>query len=162
MKNVKVQLIRNATVKLDYAGQSFLIDPMLSAKESFMSFVEQGKDLNPTIDLPIKAEEVVEGINAVLLTHAHPDHLDPKAIEVLPKDISLIGQIADKEALSKMPFSNVTLVEEKVEYQGITVTPNQWSAWTRGLIRSFGNRFRIYLTSRESTYSLYYWRLSIG
>lgn len=34
---VEVQLIRNATVKIDFSGTTFLVDPMLSAKGSFQA-----------------------------------------------------------------------------------------------------------------------------
>jgi len=121
MEKVNIQLIRNASLKLNYAGKTILVDPMLSAKESLMSFVQPDKNLNPIIDLPISAEDVIDGVDAVLLTHAHPDHLDPKAIEILPKNIPFFVQIADKEALSKTPFQNITLVENKSEYDGISI-----------------------------------------
>jgi L-ascorbate metabolism protein UlaG (beta-lactamase superfamily) len=121
MEKVNIQLIRNASLKLNYAGKTILVDPMISAKESFMSFVQSDKNLNPVIDLPISAEDVIGGVDAVLLTHAHPDHLDPKAIEILPKNIPFFAQVADKEALSKTPFQNITLVDTKSEYDGISI-----------------------------------------
>jgi len=121
MEKVNIQLIRNATLKLNYGGKTLLLDPMLSPKKSFMSFVEPDKNLNPIIDLPISVDEVIDGVNAVLLTHAHPDHLDPKAVEALPKDIPFFAQIADKEPLSQMPFENVSLIDDKVMYDGISI-----------------------------------------
>ncbi|WP_287965409.1 hypothetical protein [Diaphorobacter sp.] len=35
---VQVQQIRNATVKIDFSGTTFLVDPMLSAKGGFPGF----------------------------------------------------------------------------------------------------------------------------
>lgn len=138
MRKVEIQLIRNATLKLNYAGKTILVDPMLSAKHSFMSFVEQGKDLNPTLDLPVSAGEVVKGIDAVLLTHAYPDHLDPKAVEVLPKEIPFFAQVADKEAVEKMPFQQLTLVEDEAKYDEITITRTNGKHGPKELLEVLG------------------------
>ncbi|MCT4646978.1 MAG: MBL fold metallo-hydrolase [Carboxylicivirga sp.] len=121
MEKVNIQLIRNATLKLNYGGKTLLLDPMLSPKQSFMSFVVPDINLTPTIDMPVSVDEVVNGVDAVLLTHAHPDHLDPAAVEALPKDILFFAQIADKEPLSQMPFSNVSLINDKEMYDGISI-----------------------------------------
>lgn len=122
MEKVNIQLIRNATLRLNYGGKTILLDPMLSAKKSFMSFVVPDKNLNPTVDLPVSIDQVIDGVDVVLLTHAHPDHLDPKAIEVLPKDIPFFAQVADKNALSQTPFTNITLVDSKQTFEGISIT----------------------------------------
>ncbi|MDC1105199.1 MBL fold metallo-hydrolase [Prolixibacteraceae bacterium] len=121
MKKVDIQLIRNATLKLNYAGKTLLVDPMLSEKNSFMSFVQPDKNLNPTINLPVDAEEVIDGVDAVLLTHAHPDHLDQKAMEMLPKNITLFAQQADRESLKAAPFTNIDFIETEARYDDITI-----------------------------------------
>lgn len=36
--SVEVQLVRNATLKVDFSGTTFLVDPMLSAKGEFPGF----------------------------------------------------------------------------------------------------------------------------
>ena len=52
---VKFQQIRNATIKIDYAGTTFLIDPMLSAKGTWPGFPGTINDdlTNPLVDLPV-------------------------------------------------------------------------------------------------------------
>ena len=42
---------------------------------------------NPTVPLPLPAEEVVRGVDGVLVTHRHQDHLDDRAKELLPRDV---------------------------------------------------------------------------
>ena len=54
---MKIQLIRNATMKLTYAGRTILTDPMLSPKGDFKAFA--GIARNPTIELPFQKEEIV-------------------------------------------------------------------------------------------------------
>ena len=45
---MKIQLIRNATMKITYAGRTILSDPMLAPKGDFKSFA--GIARNPTIE----------------------------------------------------------------------------------------------------------------
>ena len=62
---MKIQLIRNATMKITYAGRTFLTDPMLSTKGDFEAFA--GIAPNPTIELPFQIEDIIKGIESVLL-----------------------------------------------------------------------------------------------
>lgn len=120
-KSVDIQLIRNATLKLNYNGKTFLIDPSLSPKNSFTSFVVQGKNLNPTIDLTLPIDEITKGIEAVLVSHTHADHFDEGAKKHLDPNLPLFGQPYDKEVFEKSPFKNVTLIENEQLYQGTTI-----------------------------------------
>ena len=78
---MKFQLIRNATIRLEYAGITILIDPMLGSKHSFGSF--GGIEDNPTVDMPISASDVLEKIDLLLVSHLHEDHFDAKAQEIV-------------------------------------------------------------------------------
>jgi L-ascorbate metabolism protein UlaG (beta-lactamase superfamily) len=49
--------------------------------------------------LPRPAEEVVAGVDAVLLTHVHGDHWDATARELLPRDVPVFCQPHDAERL---------------------------------------------------------------
>lgn len=122
MKKVEVQQIRNATLKINYAGKTILVDPVLGSKNSFMSFVDPGKNLNPTVDLPVSINEVSEGVDFVLVTHGHPDHFDPKAIEVLNKELPIYTQPADVVSIKTNAFLNVNPVEDKVQIGNITLS----------------------------------------
>ena len=96
---MEIQLIRNATMKITYAGKTFLTDPMLSPKDEFHPFA--GKARNPTVELPLTNDEILEGIESVLVTHTHPDHFDPAAGKTLPKELPVFCQPGDKAQLAE-------------------------------------------------------------
>ncbi|WP_196892070.1 MBL fold metallo-hydrolase [Aureivirga marina] len=122
MKKVDIQLIRNATLKINYNEKTLLVDPSLSSKESFMSFVVPNENLNPTIDLKLSVEEIVTGVEAVLVTHTHVDHLDEGAKNALSPTIPLFAQPIDKQTFEEQtPFTNVNYVEDSSNYHGITI-----------------------------------------
>jgi len=121
LETIDIQLIRNATLKLNYNGKMFLVDPSLSPKNSFMSFVVPNKNLNPTIDLPMSVEEITKDVEAILVTHTHLDHFDEGAKEHLNPNLPLFGQPFDKEVFEKSPFKNVTLIENKNSFKGVTI-----------------------------------------
>lgn len=120
-KQVDIQLIRNATLRLDYNGKTYLVDPSLSPKNSFMSFVVPNKNLNPTIDLPLPINEITKGLDAILVTHTHLDHFDEGAKEFLNHDLPLFGQPFDKEKLEQSPFNKVSIIETQTEFKGTTI-----------------------------------------
>lgn len=88
LATVEYQFYRNATAKLHYAGLTFLLDPMLSAKGELPSFA--GIAPNPTVELPVPVAEIIADIDAVIVSHLHEDHFDDAAAAVLAKDIPLI------------------------------------------------------------------------
>ncbi|MDN7243874.1 MBL fold metallo-hydrolase [Planococcus shenhongbingii] len=111
-----IQQIRNATVTVEYGGQKFLIDPMFSKKGAFESFgPAERDDRNPIVELPMAVEEILEGVDAVIVTHTHEDHFDDAAKEQLPKDMKLFMQDeADAEMAKESGFTNVEVMEEGV------------------------------------------------
>ena len=72
------RLIRNATLRLGYGGVDFLIDPMLGVRHTIRPMGDSS-DRNPTVDLPCSIDEVLGGIDAVIVSHLHPDHFDEAA-----------------------------------------------------------------------------------
>ncbi len=120
-KPVDIQFIRNATLKINHNGKTFLVDPSLSAKNSFMSFVIPNKNLNPTVDLPLPIKQITNGLDAILVTHTHLDHFDTAAKKYINPNIPLFGQPFDKGVFEKSPFKNVSLIENKEEFKGTTI-----------------------------------------
>ncbi|MHC2572396.1 hypothetical protein [Rhizobium leguminosarum] len=58
---MKLQLIRNATLKLDYAGRTVLIDPYFAPKHSQPSFA--GRSPNPLVELPVSIDRILDGVD---------------------------------------------------------------------------------------------------
>ena len=100
---VRLTLVRNATLLVELAGKRLLVDPMLDDAGSRPP-VENTKDpvANPTVPLPFPAEEVVRGVDAVVVTHRHRDHLDTRAEELLPRDVPVFCQPEDEEPLRQL------------------------------------------------------------
>ena len=95
---MKIRLIRSATLRLEYAGLRFVIDPYLAAKHSRPSFA--GRSPNPLVDLPCSPRDVIAGIDLAIISHLHSDHFDPAAQELLPKDTPLLCQPGDEARTS--------------------------------------------------------------
>jgi L-ascorbate metabolism protein UlaG (beta-lactamase superfamily) len=62
-KKPTLQLVRNATLLIEYAGKRILVDPMLSPKGAIESWA--GIQRNPTVELKMPAEEIVKGVDLV-------------------------------------------------------------------------------------------------
>ncbi len=117
---MQIQLIRNATLRLQYAGLQLLTDPYLAARYSRPSFT--GKSPNPLVELPIPPEEVIAGVDAVLVSHLHSDHFDPAARDLLPKNTLILCQAGDESQLAVMGFQQVTAIVDSLLWRGITIT----------------------------------------
>jgi len=63
--------------------------------------------------------EVLAGVDAILITHTHRDHLDEAAVRQLPKQVPLFCQPPDQEKLLQHGFEQVIAVEEQGEWKGI-------------------------------------------
>lgn len=107
------QQIRNATITITYAGKKFLIDPWLVKKGTFPPAPAISQESNPTVDLPMPIDEIINGIDAVIVTHLHPDHFDEVAANVIPKSTKLFAQNEeDAEAFISFGFKNVEVLSE--------------------------------------------------
>jgi L-ascorbate metabolism protein UlaG (beta-lactamase superfamily) len=125
-QEMSIQQIRNATVTVEYGGQKFLIDPMFSNKGEFDPFLPaERNDRNPIVELPISVEEILDGVDAVIITHTHEDHFDQAAKEQLPKDIKMFMQDEEDAELAKeLGFTNIEVMQEGVgiNFNGVELT----------------------------------------
>lgn len=109
----EVTQIRNATVKINYGGKVFLVDPMFTPKDAYKGFKGTlNSHLNwPRVELPFSTNEILKDVDAVIITHTHLDHLDETAIKAIPKDILMFSQDEkDKAYLEKSGFKNVKIM----------------------------------------------------
>ena len=121
-EDVQLQQIRNATVKITYADTTFLVDPMLAKKGAYPGFENTYRSelRNPLVDLPLSAEGVIAGVDAVIVTHTHLDHWDDAAQQMLPKDVPLFVQnAADAETIRAQGFRDVRILSGHAEFGGV-------------------------------------------
>ncbi len=118
---MRVTLVRSATVLLELQGRRILVDPMLDDVGTRPPVEQTANPVrNPTAPLPIPAEEVVRNLDAVVVTHRHRDHLDARAVELLPRDVPVFCQPADEEALRELGF-DARAVSESLDWDGIAI-----------------------------------------
>ena len=123
---MKLQQIRNAALRISYAGKIFLTDPWLAGKGAMGTiastpfrcrYPEQEHLPMPLCDLPMPVEKVLEGVDACIVTHVHPDHIDMAADgtvgAMLPKNMPVFVQSdADAAVLRRSGFARVELLSE--------------------------------------------------
>ncbi|MBC8988446.1 MBL fold metallo-hydrolase [Pedobacter sp. N36a] len=114
-----LQLVRNATLIIEYGGKKILVDPMLSQKGAIESWA--GIQKNPTVDLIMPVNEIVKDVDLVLVTHTHDDHFDKAASKILDKSIELLHQPADKEFFEKEGFKNAAVLKDNMLWNDISI-----------------------------------------
>ncbi|KAG0308488.1 hypothetical protein BGZ97_013365 [Linnemannia gamsii] len=124
-QSVKIQLIRNASLKITCGDKVFLVDPMLAKKGAYPGFEGTFRShlRNPMIDLPMPVEDVMEGVDAVIVSHTHLDHWDEAAQELLRKDLPLFAQDeADAQIIRGQGFTDVRILGADVIFEGVHLT----------------------------------------
>lgn len=120
---MRLRLIRHATLIVEYCGHRLLVDPMLDGAGARPAIQNSPNPRNnPLVGLPMPAEEIIEGVEAVLVTHTHSDHWDETAARALLKDIALFGQIEDQQKFRGQGFLRVQPITSSVNWNGIEIT----------------------------------------
>ncbi|GMG73309.1 MBL fold metallo-hydrolase [Priestia megaterium] len=119
---MQINQIRNATIIVEYANKKFLIDPMLAEKGTYPPFPNSARQdqKNPVVSLPTSVENIIEDIDAVIVTHLHLDHFDEAAQRILPKDIKMFVQNEeDATEVRNAGFQNVEVLQEDTVFEDI-------------------------------------------
>ncbi|MFB9990952.1 MBL fold metallo-hydrolase [Deinococcus oregonensis] len=121
---MNIQQIRNATLKLEYAGNTFLIDPMLAEQGAYPGL--QGAPNshlgNPTVGLVVPVDELT-AVDAVIVTHTHFDHWDDVAKDVLLKHLPVFVQHeADAQLIRSSGFTDVRVLTNTTEFKGVALS----------------------------------------
>src|SRR3954467_1223307 len=103
---MNLQLIRNATLRLHYAGQVILIDPYFAAQYSLPSYT--GKSPNPMVELPVPIEAILQDVTLVIVSHLHSDHFDTVAQQSVAKGLPLFCQPGNEDFIRGKGFQQVT------------------------------------------------------
>ena len=120
-EKVTIRLIRNATLRIRYAGKEILLDPMLAEKGTLQSAL--GVYKTPRVHLTMPMNEITNGVDMVLLTHNHIDHYDPTVKQHLPQDILFLTQPQDKGNIMQDGFTTVS-------YTHLTLPTNRQNDWS--------------------------------
>lgn len=108
---MQITYIGHATLLLEVAGARILTDPNFELK--------LGRFL-PRVTAPGLALESLETLDAMLLTHAHADHLSFKSLDRLPRDIPLYAPPAVARWLARKGYSHAVPLDagEQIELAG--------------------------------------------
>ena len=119
---MKITQVRNATIIVEYNETKFLIDPWLGPKDYMEGFESalNSQIRQPRVELPFEIEKTVD-VDAVILTHFHPDHFDEYAVNALNKDIKFFVQSQkDLEIIKSYGFKNLeVMTQQGIDYKNI-------------------------------------------
>jgi L-ascorbate metabolism protein UlaG (beta-lactamase superfamily) len=133
---MQLQLIRNATLKLAYGGATILVDPYFAPKHSLPSFT--GRSHNPMVELPVPVEEILDGVELVVVSHLHTDHFDAVAKEIVPKHWPLICQPGNESTIRQAGFTDVTPLTGEITWRGIRITRCEGNHGTGAVLDKMG------------------------
>lgn len=122
---MKIEQIRSATIRIEYAGKNFLVDPWLAPKNAmgplrgFALTNSAIKDIKmPMCDLPKSVDRILSGIDFYIVTHVHPDHIDMNADaktggKPLRKDTPVLVQDEnDAMFMKRSGFTKIEIMKE--------------------------------------------------
>ena len=121
---MKITEVRNATLRLDFGGVRFLIDPMLAEQGAYPGFEGTANShlRNPLVPLPLPVDEILD-VDAVVVTHTHPDHWDEAAQALLPKSLPIFAQNEqDAGLIRSVGFADVRLLTEATGFNGVSLS----------------------------------------
>ena len=121
---MKITQVRSATIIVEYNNTKFLIDPWLMPKDYMPGFdiAINSETRQPRVELPFEIKKIVD-VDAVIITHIHPDHWDEFAEKALNKNIKVFVQSdIDKDYVISKGFTNVETVSESgTKFNGTTL-----------------------------------------
>ena len=136
----KLTQVRNATLRIDYGGVRFLVDPLLAEKGAYPGFEGTANShlRNPLVPLPMPLEDIIN-VDAVIVTHLHSDHWDDAAKVRLPKSLPLFAQDEqDAAQIRSAGFTDVRVLTETSEFNGVKLSKTGGQHGTDAAIQAAG------------------------
>ncbi|HMI55521.1 MAG TPA: MBL fold metallo-hydrolase [Gemmatimonadaceae bacterium] len=111
---LRVTYIGHATLLIEIAKRRILTDP---------NFDEALGKFLPRVSIPGIALDALPKLDAILVTHAHADHLSFKSLDALPVDIPLFAPPAIAKWLGKRGYRHAVPIAaaEEVELDGVKI-----------------------------------------
>src|SRR5687767_6284596 len=97
---MRVTLLGHATVLVELDGARLLTDPLLRDRVTFLSTRRRARD-----------PALLEGLDAVLLSHFHRDHFDPRSLAMLDREVRVVGPPGTAKRVRRRGFESVTELE---------------------------------------------------
>ena len=120
---MRMHFVRHATLAIEVGPLRVLVDPMLGEAGTAPAVSNTPNQRpNPLVELPFGDDglsDVIEGTDAVLVTHTHSDHWDGRARELIPKDRLVLCQPEDEAKISGAGFTNVSAVDPGLAWKGL-------------------------------------------
>ena len=136
---MKIHQIRNATIIVIYNDKRFLIDPWLMPKDFMPGFegAMNSEVRQPRVDLPKDFDINHLPLDAVILTHFHPDHFDEFAVNTLDKNIPFFVQNeTDLNIIKNFGFNDVRIVSENgTDFEGVKLFKTQCQHGRREVVK---------------------------
>lgn len=123
---LNIHHFRNATMVIETEKDVILIDPMIGPKGAMATFTffRFKAQKNPIVPLPENCNEILKKVTHCLITHKHPDHLDPEAERFLSDHkIPVTCSIKDTTLFKKKGLNVVQSIEywKKADFLGGTI-----------------------------------------
>lgn len=121
---MRLTLLRHATLLLEVGGRRLMIDPMLDPAEARAPVRGTPQERpNPLVPLPVTPDAAASGVEAVLLTHTHVDHLDATGVTALAGSATWFCQPEDIGDLTAIGIADVRPVPlvGAVEWHGLRI-----------------------------------------
>jgi L-ascorbate metabolism protein UlaG (beta-lactamase superfamily) len=101
---MKVTLVRHATLLLETSVGRILVDPMLRAAGTSPPIENTPNPRpNPLVELPLPADEVLDGVDLCIVTHLHRDHFD----DLVPLGLPILTQPESADELRARGHTDV-------------------------------------------------------
>jgi L-ascorbate metabolism protein UlaG (beta-lactamase superfamily) len=114
-----IRFVRHATLLLELAGVTLLVDPMLAPAGERGPIPNTPNDhRNPLVPLP----DVELDPDAVVVTHTHTDHFDETAAVMLNSDLPVFCQPPEVDRVTDCGFNDVRPVGSATTYDRIGLT----------------------------------------
>jgi L-ascorbate metabolism protein UlaG (beta-lactamase superfamily) len=118
---VRLTLVRHATLLVELAGRRILVEPMLDEAGARPPVEDTPSPRpNPLVPLPVPAAELVQGLDAVVVTHLHADHFDETGARLVPRDVPVLCQPEDAEHLLGLGL-DARPVRDELDLDGLRV-----------------------------------------